>query len=107
MGQVAVTINGRTYTLRCADGEEARLIALAGYVKHRADALAEEFRPDHGLMGDDRLLLLTAILIADELQQRHEAAAASPFDGAHAEPPLPPPLPPEAARPRTNGRVAR
>jgi len=98
MGQVAVTINGRTYTLRCTDGEEARLIELAGYVKDRADALAEEFRSDVGLMSDDRLLLLTAILIADELWQVREArpAPAPAFNGAHVNP-----------SPRPNRRVAR
>ena len=86
MGQVAVTINGRTYTLRCADGEEARVTELATYVKARADALAEEFRSDDGPIGDDRLLLLTAILIADELWESRDAAPAPApvFNGAHA-----------------------
>ena len=63
MGQVSVTLDGRTYTLKCADGEEARVIHLAEMVKGRADALSEEF----GQMVDDRLLLLTAMMIADEL----------------------------------------
>jgi cell division protein ZapA len=70
MGQVTVTLNGRTYGLRCAEGEESRLIHLAGYVAERAEALAEEF----GQVGDDRVLLLAAIMIADELM---DARAAS------------------------------
>lgn len=63
MGQVTVTLNGRTYSLECADGEEPRLLELAGFVQQRLDALAAEF----GQIGDDRLLLMTAIMITDEL----------------------------------------
>jgi cell division protein ZapA len=85
MGQVAVTINGRTYTLKCADGEESRVTGLATYVKGRIDALAEEFRSEHGPIADDRVLLLTAILIADELWESRDAVAtpAPAFNGAH------------------------
>jgi cell division protein ZapA len=84
MGQVAVTIMGRTYTLRCTDGEEARLVALAGYIKDRADALAAEFRSGSAPISDDRLLLLVAISLADELWEAREAVAgpaASALDG--------------------------
>ena len=63
MGHVTVTLNSRTYRLRCGDGEESRLIELATQVKHRVDALSAEF----GNVGDDRLLLMAALLIADEL----------------------------------------
>lgn len=63
MGQVAVTLNGRTYRLRCGDGEEERLLSLAAHVRNRIDALAAEF----GQAGDERLLLMAALLIADEL----------------------------------------
>src|ERR1700694_3230125 len=109
MGQVAVTINGRTYTLRCTDGEEARVTELATYVKGRTDALAEEFRSDHGPLSDDRLLLLAAILIADELWEAREGmpASAPALNGAHVAPGLPPPIPSTTAVPRGSGRVAR
>lgn len=63
MGQVSVIINGRTYRLACSDGEEARLLELASHVKSRVDQLTREF----GQVGDDRLLLMTALLVADEL----------------------------------------
>ena len=32
MGQVSVTLNGRTYRLECDEGEEAHLIALSEYL---------------------------------------------------------------------------
>jgi cell division protein ZapA len=106
MGQVGVTINGRTYTLRCADGEEARLIELAGYVKDRADALIEEFRPDYGIVGDDRVLLMAAILIADELWEVRAglSSLAPAISGARADPGLLSATPSGAARSRAGGR---
>jgi cell division protein ZapA len=91
MGQVAVTINGRTYTVQCTDGEEARLVELAGYVRGRADALAAEFQSGGGPIGDDRLLLLTALLLADELWEARVGTAApvpAPSVG-HAHPGVP------------------
>ena len=71
MGQVSVTLNGRTYTLKCDDGEEPRVIHLAEMVKGRADALSEEF----GQVLDDRLLLMTAMMIADELLELQSTSA--------------------------------
>ena len=68
MGQVTVTLNGRTYRLRCGDGEEARLLQLAGHLEQRIDSLAAEF----GQVGDERLLLMAALLIADELWDMRE-----------------------------------
>lgn len=67
MGQVSVTINGRTYALTCADGEEARLLELAHFINNRAEAVGREFAP----ISDDWLLLLTAFTIADELLAGH------------------------------------
>ena len=63
MGQVAITVSGRTYRLRCGDGEEERLIVLAGMVRDKVDALTVE----HNNVSDDRLLLMAALMIADEL----------------------------------------
>ncbi len=73
MGQISVTLNGRTYSLRCGEGEEERLLALASLVKQRVEALAVEF----GQIGDDRLLLMAALMIADELFDAKDALAAS------------------------------
>jgi cell division protein ZapA len=105
MGQVAVTINGRTYAVQCADGEEARLAELADYVRRRADALAEEFQSDRGPIGDDRLLVLTALLLADELWEARggDAGHVGALNGApghSGSPPQPQGL-------RAQGRVAR
>lgn len=63
MGQATITINGRTYRLKCGDGEEQRLLRLSDVVRKRVDNLAGEF----SAAGDDRLLLMAALMLADEL----------------------------------------
>lgn len=63
MTQVSVNVNGRMYRLRCAPGQEDRLVDLASYVKTKLDALFAE----HGNVGDERIFLMAAIMLADEL----------------------------------------
>jgi cell division protein ZapA len=85
MGQVTVTVNGRTYRLRCGDGEEERLIALATHVGERIDELAAEF----GQVGDERLLLMAALLMADELWEVRERLDQLETKTTAAPPPVP------------------
>jgi cell division protein ZapA (FtsZ GTPase activity inhibitor) len=63
MGHASVTINGRNYRLACSDGEEARLNAIGQHVSMTVDKLVKEF----GQIGTDRLLVMAAIMITDEL----------------------------------------
>ncbi len=65
MADVTVTLNGRTYRLECDDGDEEHLIELSKLVSARHDKLQKKF----GQVGDDRLLLMTALMIADELTE--------------------------------------
>jgi cell division protein ZapA len=63
MGQVTVTLNGRTYRLECGEGEESHLIALAEYLGTHVDTMRRKF----GQVGDDRLILMASLLVTDEL----------------------------------------
>jgi cell division protein ZapA len=72
MGQVAVTLNGRSYRFDCGDGEVARLAELAVFVKGRVEEIGRQF----GNAGDERILLMAALLIADELWDARVALAA-------------------------------
>jgi cell division protein ZapA len=63
MGQVSVTLNGRSYRLECSEGEEAHLIELAEYL----GAHVEEMRQKFGQVGDDRLILMASLVVTDEL----------------------------------------
>jgi cell division protein ZapA len=77
MSQVSVTVNGRTYKLACEDGEETRLLQLAEIVRARMDAFVSQY----GQIGDDRLLLMAAMTIADELLDLREQQGAAGMDG--------------------------
>jgi cell division protein ZapA len=71
VGQIAITLNDRTYRLRCGDGEEQRLLELATHVSARVEGLVAEF----GQVGDDRLMLMAALMITDELWEARAEAA--------------------------------
>jgi len=63
MAQVTITVNGRDHRIGCDDGEEDRVRELAAIVDERATALAKQIGPS----SDSRLLLMTAILMADDI----------------------------------------
>ena len=69
MGQISVPVNGRPFTLTCDDGQEPRIRRLAQYV----DAKVAQFVTTVGQAGDAKLLLLAALVIADELVDANEA----------------------------------
>jgi cell division protein ZapA len=69
MGQVSVPVNGRSYAITCDDGQENRIRRLAQYV----DAKVAEFVGRVGQAGEARLLLLAALVIADELSDANDA----------------------------------
>ncbi len=71
MPLVNVMVNGRAYTIACDEGEEEHLRELAATV----DAKAREVLSSVGQVGDARLLLMAAILIADEHHGGTEDAA--------------------------------
>ncbi len=65
MAEVTITLNDKTYRLECDDGEEEHLLALSDKVGKRLGSLQKQF----GQVGDDRLLLMTALMIADEMNE--------------------------------------
>lgn len=69
MAQVVVKVNGREFPLTCADGQETRTRRLAQYV----DSKVAEFTKTVGQVGEARLILLAALVIADELSDANEA----------------------------------
>ncbi len=76
MGQISLTLNGRTYRVGCEDGEEKRLGALGAHVREKLETVVRDF----GQVGEARLLMMTALLIADELYEaraERDSAAGS------------------------------
>jgi cell division protein ZapA len=62
MAQVTVSIGGRSYRLACDEGEEAHLESLAREVDAKFEAMHQAF----GEIGDQRLIVMAALAIADE-----------------------------------------
>ena len=65
MSQVNVSINGRQFRMACEDGQEDHLKQLA---KDFDDRIAK-LRGDFGEIGDNRLVMMAALTIADELSE--------------------------------------
>jgi cell division protein ZapA len=63
MAQVAMTIAGRVYRVACDEGEEDHLGELAKLVDSKIAVMREKF----GEMGDQRLTVMAAVTLADEL----------------------------------------
>jgi cell division protein ZapA len=76
MADVEVAVSGRRYKLSCRDGEEDHLRALARMV----DRKAEEITTALGEMTEVRTLLLSALLIADELNDLRGSASVARND---------------------------
>jgi cell division protein ZapA len=63
MSQINVEVNGRPYAVGCEDGQEAHLMELAKMFDHQVRQVGQ----DMGQLGDTRLFLMGALLLADEL----------------------------------------
>ena len=63
MGEIAITIGGRRYPISCDDGQEEHAARLAAYVDKRARELSNAV----GRVSEAKLLVMTSLVIADEL----------------------------------------
>jgi cell division protein ZapA len=66
VAQVTVRINGYAYTLGCEDGQEAHLAAMAARVEERIASI----KALGSQSGEAKLLVLAALLMADELHDQ-------------------------------------
>ncbi|MCF2521909.1 cell division protein ZapA [Bradyrhizobium sp. G127] len=63
MSHINVVINGRQYRMACEAGQENRLLRLAESLEARIAGLRGKF----GEIGDQRLTVMAALTVADEL----------------------------------------
>lgn len=68
---VNVTIAGRSFRMACGPGEEEHLESLAQQIDQRIGELRQSF----GEIGDQRLTVMAAITIADELAESRRRIA--------------------------------
>jgi cell division protein ZapA len=69
VAHVNVTVNGRSFAITCEDGQETRIRKLGQYVESKVARFVDSV----GQVGEARLLLLAALVIADELADTEEA----------------------------------
>lgn len=81
MAQVSIEINGKPYAVGCDDGQESHLRAIAKLI----DVKVREIAPGAGQVGETRLMLLGALLLADELGTLKTQLAADAARMQHLE----------------------
>ncbi len=94
MAQLSLKVNGYSYSVGCEDGQEAHLRAMAEQVETRVAGL----KAMGGQSGEARLLLLTALMMADELYDMH-------LERMELRPPPPVPSAPIRAQPAEDHRL--
>lgn len=67
MGQVTVKVNNIAYQVGCDDGEEDHVLYLAEFIDSRVQELAQAM----GQVGEERLLLMASLLIAEDLEESY------------------------------------
>jgi len=74
MAKADITLRGRNYSIACAPGQEARIVALSQQLDKRVQHVASAV----GDIGEERLLLITALSLLDELDAARRAAGGAP-----------------------------
>jgi cell division protein ZapA len=108
MAQLTVKLNGYAYNVGCEDGQEAHLLEMARQVEQRIESI----KALGGQSGESRLLLLAALLMADELHDTaiELASLRQPSRGAPLTPAPAAAAPAESAEradARTKNRIAK
>ncbi|MGH6986171.1 MAG: cell division protein ZapA [Caulobacteraceae bacterium] len=63
MAQVTIEVNSKSYAVGCEDGQESRLKSLAVLLDEQVKQVGGQVGP----LGETRLILMGALLLADEL----------------------------------------
>ena len=78
MAQVDVTVNNQNFLIACEDGQEDRLLDLSKIVDDKVVELAAQV----GQLGQTRLLVMAALVIADELVDLRETVEQRPVQNS-------------------------
>ena len=76
MAQVTLDVNGRPYVVGCEDGQEQHLAGLARLFDRHVRQVGQQL----GQLGETRLFLMGALLLADELAETKARLAAVQAD---------------------------
>ena len=75
MAQVTLRINGYAYTIGCKDGEERHLEAMSAELNRSIDGV----RAAAGPSGEARMLVMAALLMADDIFELRGRLETAPF----------------------------
>ena len=73
MPTVTILLNGRNYDIACGPGEEARVEEVAARLRDRMEGISRSL----GNAQENFLFAVTALLLADELEQREKELSES------------------------------
>lgn len=76
MAKADIRIRGRSYSIACTPGQEMRVQRLGEQLDVRLSTICAAV----GDIGDDRLLLIAALALLDELDAARQTAATSAAD---------------------------
>jgi cell division protein ZapA len=79
MAEVSLKINGKDYSLACDDGQQQRILDLGNYIDEKATDLGA------GGMSETHRLMLTSLMLADELFETKDRLNASDKSSAKKE----------------------
>ncbi len=82
MAQVTLRINGYAYTVGCKDGEEQHLISMGNEVERRIESI----KAAAGQSGEARMLVMAALLMADDLFEMQRRLDEAPSASSGEEP---------------------
>lgn len=86
MAEVSLNIHGKNYGVACDDGQEGRVVEVGRYVDSRARDIAAA-----GAAGNEmHLLVLTSLVLADEIKELQDFVANNNTRRPSA--PTPPPV---------------
>ncbi len=80
MAKADISIRGRNFSIACAPGQEMRVQKLAEQLDSRVSQISAAV----GDIGDERLLLITALALLDELDSARRGVSARPDTEARA-----------------------
>jgi cell division protein ZapA len=73
MGQITISINSREYAIATEDGEEAKILQLSQVLDEKAKA----FAASSGHVGENMILALVGLVLADELAEAQKGKGSS------------------------------
>ncbi len=71
VADVNISINGKSYSISCDDGQEQRVLDLANFIDSRLKEIAQA----SGANNDAHLLVLTSLVMADEMFDMRDNAS--------------------------------